>query len=64
MEPLNITHDAEPTARTLLSSALDDEDPDARNVVELLDVIPGAYERAQLSLEQAETGECVSLDEL
>ena len=51
-------------ARSLLSSALDDADPDARNVVELLDGIPRAYERAQLGLKQAETGETVSLDEL
>ena len=51
-------------ARSLLSSALDEADPDARNVVELLDGIPGAYERAQLGLEQAKTGETVSLDEL
>jgi hypothetical protein len=51
-------------ARSLLSSALDDADPDARNVVALLDGIPAAYERAQLGLEQAKTGETVSLDEL
>jgi predicted transcriptional regulator len=51
-------------ARSLLSSALDDVDPDARNVVELLDGIPGALERAQIGLEQARAGETVSLDEL
>jgi hypothetical protein len=51
-------------ARSLLSSALDDADPDARNVVELLDGISGAYERAQLGLEQAKTGVTVALDEL
>ncbi|HEX7300950.1 MAG TPA: hypothetical protein VF257_18275 [Solirubrobacteraceae bacterium] len=51
-------------ARSLLSSALDDADPDARNIVELLDSIPGAYERAQLGLQQATRGETVSLDEL
>jgi predicted transcriptional regulator len=51
-------------ARSLLSSALDDADPDARNVVELLDGIPGAYDRAQVGLKHAETGETVSLDEL
>jgi hypothetical protein len=51
-------------ARSLLSSALDDADPDARNVVELLDGISGAYERAQLGLEQAKTGETVALDEV
>lgn len=51
-------------ARSLLSSALDEADPDARNVVDLLDGIPGAYERAQLGLEQAKAGKTVSLDQL
>jgi hypothetical protein len=51
-------------ARSLLSSALDDADPDARNVAELLDGIPGAYERAQLGLRQAKAGETISLNEL
>jgi predicted transcriptional regulator len=51
-------------ARSLLSSALDDADPDARNIVELLDGLSGAYERAQLGLKQAQAGETVSLDDL
>jgi len=51
-------------ARSLLSTALDDADPDARNVAELLDGIPDAYERAQLGLTQAKAGEVVSLNEL
>ena len=51
-------------ARSLLSSALDEADPDAQNVVELLDGVPGAFERAQLGLEQARAGETVGLDEL
>ena len=51
-------------ARSLLSSALDDADPDARSIVELLDAIPGAYERAQLGLEQARRGDTVPLDAL
>lgn len=51
-------------ARSLLSSALDDLDPDPRNVVELLDGIPGAFERAQLGLKQARAGRTVSLEEL
>jgi hypothetical protein len=51
-------------ARSLLSSALDEADPDARNVVELLDGLSGAYERAQLGLMQAERGETVALDDL
>ena len=51
-------------ARSLLSSALDDADPDAANVVELLDGIPGARERAELGLSQARAGETAPLDEL
>ena len=51
-------------ARSLLSTALDEADPDARNVVELLDGMPGALERAQLGVEQAHAGETVPLDEL
>jgi flagellar basal body P-ring protein FlgI len=51
-------------ARSLLSSAIDEADPDPRNVVELLDGIPGAHERAELGLRQARAGETVPLDEL
>jgi len=51
-------------ARSLLAHALDEADPDPRNVVELLDGIDGAHERAQLGLRQAHSGQTVSLDEL
>jgi predicted transcriptional regulator len=51
-------------ARSLLFSAIDAADPDPRNVVELLDATPDAYERAQLGLRQAEAGETILLDEL
>jgi len=51
-------------ARSLLSSALDEADPDPRNVAELLDGIPGGYERAHLGVRQANLGQSVSLDEL
>jgi hypothetical protein len=51
-------------ARSLLSTAIDEADPDARNVAELLDGIPGAYERAQLGLRQASAGQTVPLDAL
>jgi hypothetical protein len=51
-------------ARSLLSTAIDEADPDARNVAQLLDGIPGAYERAQLGLEQARAGRTVPLNEL
>ena len=51
-------------ARSLLSAALDEADPDARNVVELLDGMPDAYDRAQLGLRQAQTGQTIALDDL
>jgi hypothetical protein len=59
------THVQEGTlARSLLSTAIEDADPDARNIVEVLDGIPGAYERAVQSLDRARRGETISLDEL
>ena len=51
-------------ARSLLAQALNDADPNARHVVELLDGISGAFERAQLGLDQARSGETVALDDL
>jgi hypothetical protein len=51
-------------ARSLLSTALDEADPDPRNVAELLDAVPGAFERAQLGLEQARASLGRPLDEL
>jgi predicted transcriptional regulator len=51
-------------ARSLLSTAIDETDPDPRNVVELLDGIPGAYERAERGLRDAKAGRTVPLDEL
>jgi hypothetical protein len=59
------THVQEGTlARSLLSTAIEDADPDARNVVALLDGIPGAYERARAGLERGEQGETIALDDL
>jgi hypothetical protein len=37
-------------ARSLLSSALDEADPEARRITEILDSIPGAWERTQEGL--------------
>jgi hypothetical protein len=51
-------------ARSLLSMAIDDADPDARDVASVLDGIPGAYERACLGLERGSGGDAISLDEL
>lgn len=51
-------------ARSLLSTALDQADPDAANVAALLDAIPGAYERAQQGLLEAQAGRVVRLEDL
>jgi hypothetical protein len=59
------THVQEGTlARSLLSTAIEEADPDARDIAALLDGIPGAYERAHLGLEGARAGKTISLDEL
>jgi hypothetical protein len=59
------THVAEGTlARSLLASAIDEADPDPANVVDLLDHIPGAFERAQEGLRQAAEGVTVPLADL
>jgi len=59
------THTQEGTlARSLLSQAIDEADVDARHVVDLLDGISGAFERAQLGLEQGRLGKTTGLDEL
>ena len=51
-------------ARSLLSSAIDEADPDGRLVTEVLDAIPGAWDRAQMGRDQARRGETISLDDL
>jgi hypothetical protein len=51
-------------ARSLLSLAIEEVDPDARDIVAMLDGIPGAHERAQLGLRRGRAGEAVPLDEL
>jgi hypothetical protein len=59
------THVQEGTlARSLLSSALDEADPDPRTITALLDGIPGAFEEAQLGLRQGREGKTVPLDAL
>ena len=59
------THMQEGTlARSLLSTALDDADPDATRITEILDAIPGAWERTQEGLVQAARGEGTPLDQL
>lgn len=59
------THVQEGTlARSLLSRAIDEADVDAGSMVELLDGIEGAFERAELGLRQARSGTTVALDRL
>jgi predicted transcriptional regulator len=59
------THVNEGTlARSLLSQALDDADPDPRHIAELLDGLPGALERAREGLEDAKAGRTINLDDL
>ena len=59
------THTHEGTlARSLLSTALDEADPDPRNITALLDGIDGAFERAQLGREQIASGLGVPLEDL
>jgi hypothetical protein len=59
------THVNEGTlARSLLATALDEADPDPRNVTTLLDGIAGAFERAELGVAQVRAGEGQPLSEL
>ena len=51
-------------ARSLLSIALDQADPDPATVTALLDAIPGAHERARQGVADVRAGRVVSLDEL
>jgi hypothetical protein len=51
-------------ARSLLSTALDEADPEPRDVTALLDGIDGARERAQLGLEEDRRGEGIPLEDL
>jgi hypothetical protein len=51
-------------ARSLLSSALDQADPDATTITALLDAIPGAFERAQVGLADVRAGRVTALDDL
>jgi predicted transcriptional regulator len=51
-------------ARSLLSTALDEADPDPRTITALLDRIDGAWEDAMAGLEEAKTGRSIPLEEL
>lgn len=51
-------------ARSLLSTAIDESDPDPDNIVAVLDGIDGAWDRVQLGLEQARAGQTIALEDL
>jgi hypothetical protein len=51
-------------ARSLLSRAIDEADVDAATMIDLLNGIPGALERARLGRAQARRGETIALDQL
>lgn len=51
-------------ARSLLSTAIDEADPDPDNVVAVLDGIDAAFERAELGRRQAAAGETIPLEDL
>ena len=51
-------------ARSLLSRAIDEADVDARSIVEILDGIPGAFERAEQGIQEIRTGKGIPLDDL
>ena len=59
------THVREGTlASSLLAQAIDDADPDARQIVALLDRIPGAWDRIEAGIADARAGRTVPLEEL
>jgi len=51
-------------ARSLLSAAIDDADPEATTIVEILEAIPGAFERHQKGQADARTGRVTRLEDL
>lgn len=51
-------------ARSLLSTALDQAEPDPDNVTALLDAIPGALESAEAGASDLRTGRVVPLEDL
>ena len=51
-------------ARALLSSAIDQADPNAGTITQILDAIPGAFERHQQGRADAREGRTMPLGEL
>ena len=59
------THVREGTlASSLLLQAIDEADPDPRQIAALLDRIPGAWDRIEAGITDARAGRTVPLDEL
>ena len=58
------THVREGTlASSLLAQAIDEVDVDASSIIEILDGIPGTWERIELGLEQARAGQTIPFGE-
>ena len=51
-------------ARSLLAGALDDADPDARSIADILDRIDGAFDAARRGLAEGVRGEGTRLEDL
>ena len=51
-------------ARSLLSTALDQADPEPATITALLDSIPGAWDQAEAGLADVKAGRVIPLDEL
>jgi hypothetical protein len=51
-------------ARSLLSTALDEADPDPRSITALLDRIDGAWDDAQAGLDEVRAGKGIPLGDL
>jgi len=51
-------------ARSLLSTALDEADPDPRTITDILDRIPGAWDDALAATEDIKAGRYMPLEDL
>ena len=51
-------------ASSLLSQAIDEADADARNIVEVLDGVSGAFERAERGIAEIKAGNAIPLSDL
>ena len=51
-------------ARSMLSAALEEADPNPQNIADLLDRIPGAFDRAQSGAGEARAGQGTPLEDL